>query len=74
MKEYDIKITETLEKTVTVEAASHEEAEEQVRQAYYDSEYILDSENFAGVTFDTEAEREIVQDQNNLREVLLVKP
>ena len=30
MKEYDIKITETLEKTVTVEAASHEEAEEQV--------------------------------------------
>ena len=44
------------------------------KQAYYDSEYVLDSENFAGVTFDTEAEREIVQDQKNLMDVLLVKP
>ena len=68
MKEYDIKITETLEKTVTVEAASREEAEEQVRQAYYDSEYILDSE------FGTEAERELVQEQKHLMDVLLVKP
>lgn len=74
MKEYDIKITETLEKTVTVEAASREEAEEQVRQAYYDSEYILDSENFTGVEFGTEAEREIVQEQKHLMDVLLVKP
>lgn len=74
MKEYDIKITETLEKTVTVEAASREEAEKQVVQAYYDSEYILDSENFTGVEFDTEAERELVQEQKNLMDVLLVKP
>jgi len=74
VKEYDIKITETLEKTVTVEAASREEAEEQVRQAYYDSEYILDSENFTGVEFGTEAEREIVQEQKHLMDVLLVKP
>lgn len=74
MKEYDIKITETLEKTVTVEAASREEAEKQVMQAYYDSEYILDSENFKGVEFGTEAERELVQEQKNLMDVLLVKP
>ena len=74
MKEYDIKIKETLEKTVTVEAASREKAEEQVRQAYYDSEYILDSENFTGVEFGTEAEREIVQEQKHLMDVLLVKP
>lgn len=74
MKEYDIKITETLEKTVTVEAASREEAEEKVRQAYYDSEYILDSENFTGVDFGTEAEREIVQEQKEQLDVLLVKP
>ena len=53
MKEYDVKITEMFEKTVTVEAASLVEAEKQVKQAYYDSEYVLDSENFAGVTFDT---------------------
>lgn len=74
MKEYDIKITETLEKTVTVEAASREEAEEKVRQAYYDSEYILDSENFTGVDFGAEAEREIVQEQKEQLDVLLVKP
>ena len=49
MKEYDVKITETLEKTVTVQAESHDAAEEQVRAAYYNSEYILDSENFTGV-------------------------
>ena len=74
MKEYDVKITEMFEKTVTVEAVSLVEAEKQVKQAYYDSEYVLDSENFAGVTFDAEAEREIVQDQKNLMDVLLVKP
>lgn len=34
MKEFDIKIKETLEKTVTVEAESREEAEEMVRQSY----------------------------------------
>ena len=39
MKEYDVKITETLEKTVTVEAKSRADAEEQVRTAYYNSEY-----------------------------------
>lgn len=46
MKEYDVKITETLEKTVTVQAESHDAAEEQVRAAYYNSEYILDSETY----------------------------
>ncbi len=57
MKEYDVKITETLEKTVTVQAESHDAAEEQVRAAYYNSEYILDSENFTGVAFGTTEER-----------------
>ena len=63
MKEYDVKITETLEKTVTVEAKSRADAEEQVRTAYYNSEYILDSENFTGVEFGTTEEREIQQEQ-----------
>ena len=34
MKEYDVKITETLEKTVTVQAESHDAAEEQVRAVH----------------------------------------
>lgn len=61
MKEYDIKITETLEKTVTVKAESMEAAQAKVEEEYYNSEHILDSENFTGVDFSAEAEREIVQ-------------
>lgn len=74
MKEYDVKITETLEKTVTVEAASREEAEDAVKAAYYNSEYILDSENFTGVEFGTQAEREVQREQAPMMDVLLIKP
>lgn len=74
MKEYDVKITETLEKTVSVEAESREAAEEQVKAAYYNSEYILDSENFTGVEFGTQAERDIQHEQSEMLDVLLVKP
>lgn len=74
MKEYDVTITETLEKTVTVEAASKAEAEEMVRQQYYNSEYILDSDNFTGVDFKLTDEREINLDQLPKMDVLLVKP
>lgn len=74
MKEYDVKITETLEKTVTGEAASREEAEDAVKAAYYNSEYILDSENFTGVEFGTQAEREVQREQAPMMDVLLIKP
>lgn len=68
MKEYDVKITETLEKTVTVQAASQAEAEEKVEEAWNNSEYILDSENFVGAKFTTESERAL---ENNLIDMLL---
>jgi hypothetical protein len=74
LKEYDVKITETLEKTVTVQAENRDAAEEQVRTAYYNSEYILDSENFTGVAFGTQAEREIQQEQAPMMDVLLIRP
>ncbi len=74
MKEYDIKITETLEKTVTVKAESMEAAQAKVEEEYYNSEHILESENFTGVDFSAEAEREIVQEQKEQLDVLLVKP
>ena len=74
MKEYDVKITETLEKMVTVEAASREEAEDAIKAAYYNSEHILDSENFTGVEFGTQAEREIQHEQAPMMDVLLVRP
>lgn len=74
MKEYDVKITETLEKTVTVQAESHEDAEALVKAAYLNSEHILDAENFAGVEFGTQAEREIQKEQAPMMDVLLVRP
>lgn len=74
MKEYDVKITETLEKTITVQAESRDAAEEQVKTSYYNSEYILDAENFTGVEFGTQDEREIQHEQVETLNVLLVRP
>ena len=71
MKEYDVKITETFEKTVTVQASSKEEAEEKVNAAWSNSEYVLDSEDFVGVDFKTENERAL---NLNKIDVLLVEP
>ena len=51
MKTYEVTITETLQKTVEVEAASREQAEELVEQKWNDSEYILDADSFVGVDF-----------------------
>lgn len=51
MKTYQVTITETLQKTVEVEANSKEEAEELVERKWNDSEYVLDAEAFVGVDF-----------------------
>jgi hypothetical protein len=52
MKTYSVTITETLQKTVEVEASSPEQAEEIVRDKWSDSEYILDADHFKGVEFE----------------------
>ena len=51
MKTYEVTITETLQKTVEVEADSREKAEKQVEQKWNDIEYILDADSFVGVDF-----------------------
>ena len=51
MKEYKVTITETLKMEVVVEAESQLEAEQKVNLAWRNSEYILDSDCFAGVAF-----------------------
>ncbi len=65
MKEYEVIITETLQKNIVVEADSREEAESIAEQKWKDSEYILDAETFAGVTFtcvsDTQTHKELWQ-------------
>ncbi len=73
MKEYDITITETLEKTVSVAAASRENAEEMVKQGYYNSEYVLDADNFTQVDFKTGEGRDLTRDEDKI-DALLVKP
>ena len=50
-KEYKVLITETLQKTVIVEAGSEAEAHTRVSDAWKNAEYILDSDNFQGVEF-----------------------
>ena len=51
MKTYEVTITETLQTTVEVEAASRAQAQELVERKWNDSEYILDAEAFVGVDF-----------------------
>ena len=74
MKEFDVKITETLEKTVTIAAESREEAQEMIRQAYFDGEHILDADNFTDVDFTVDAEREMQLEEPEKLDALLVKP
>lgn len=71
MKEYDIKITETLEKTVTVQAESRLEAETMVEAAWNREEYVLGSENFVGAEFSMQEERPL---EREVIDVLLVEP
>lgn len=58
MKTYQVEIKETLCMTVEIEAENEQQAEEKVRQAYRNEEYILVSEHFAGVEF-TAKEKEM---------------
>ena len=50
-KEFRVLITETIQKTVIVEAGSEEEAHQRVSDAWKNAEYLLDAENFQGVEF-----------------------
>ena len=46
MKSYEVEITETLRRTVTVEAHDYDEAISKVRNAWRRSEYVLDADDF----------------------------
>ena len=52
MKEYEVVITETLQKAVTIEAESLADARKKVDLGWIRGEYMLDAENFVGVTFE----------------------
>ena len=59
MKEYEIEITETLQKTVKIRAESREEAEAIAQEKWNRCEIVLDSENFIEADFSTISEKEI---------------
>lgn len=74
MKEYDIKITETLEKTVTVRAENLSAAQEKVSQAYSKSEYEFEPVELINTEFQVKSEREIEPTSFSKMDALLVKP
>ncbi len=51
MKEYEIRIQETLAMTVTVEAENAAQARDIVERQWKNGDYILDADHFQGVTF-----------------------
>ena len=51
MKEYDVKIKEILEMTVTVEAENAVQARELVERGYKRCDYVLNADHFTGVVF-----------------------
>lgn len=72
MKKFDVEITETLQRTVTVEAASQEEAERMVERGWRDGDHVLTDEDYVGVDFKTTGEHEF--SEKKMLDVLLVKP
>lgn len=53
MKEYKVKIKETLEKYVFVLAENADDAADKVEKKWKDQDFILDAEDFKGVEFHT---------------------
>lgn len=70
MKEFEVTITETLRKTVKIEADSKEDALQEIEDMWKNGDIILDADNFAEVDY---AADEGIEKSNKL-EVLLVKP
>ena len=52
MKSYKVEITETLRRTVTVEARDYDEAINKIREAWSRSEYVLDADDFIEAGFE----------------------
>lgn len=72
MKEFEVTITETLQKSVVVEADSKDDAIQMVEDMWKDADIILDSENFVGVEYESDNGKKI--EKTNELEVLLVEP
>ena len=72
MKEFNVTITETLQKSITVEATSKDEALQMVEDMWHDGDIILDPDDFLDVNYSADEGREI--NRSDKMDVLLVKP
>jgi SHS2 domain-containing protein len=52
LHDFDVTITETMQKTVNVKAVNQADAEQMVGKDWKNEKYVLDTENFAGVEFE----------------------
>lgn len=68
---YVVRVTETLARTLIVEANSMEEAEDKVDRAYDDGQIILDYDDFD--EYEVEARREATDFDEGLYDVLEVE-
>lgn len=72
MKEFEVTITEMLQKTVSIEAETKEEAKQLVEDMWKEGDIILDADDFADVEYAADNGKEI--EKLNELEVLLVEP
>lgn len=49
MKEFEVTITETLQKSITVEAATREEAQAMVEEMWDKGDVVLDADHFSSI-------------------------
>lgn len=61
MKEYDIEITETLQRIQKVEAECLSEAIDKAMDMYYNQKIILDAEDMKGVEFQSACKEEQIK-------------
>ena len=73
MRTYNVMIQEILQTSVEVEAASEYEAEQMVKDKYYDEDLVLDSSDFSHVNFIVEVENDVVMSLEEIRDELYTK-
>ena len=59
MKEFEVEITETLQRTVVIRAGSRAEAEVLAEEMWDNEEFVLGAEDFVGAEFSAVSEKEI---------------
>ena len=65
MKRYYVSVTEHLNKVVSVDAESENEAVQKVQDAYNNSDIILDADNFSGEVIEIEPDQDYWRDVDN---------